>query len=62
MNTTPIKYPIIVLTGHYGCGKSYAAKLVKNDLSIAVNVNKYDFITRWLMYILDISPVFTSYN
>lgn len=57
-----IKHPIIVFTGHHYCGKSYSAKLVKNDLDIIVNINRYDFITRILMYILNINPVKTPYN
>lgn len=57
-----VKKPVIVLTGHNGCGKSYAAKIVRNDLDITVNLNRYDFITRWLMYIADINPALTDYN
>jgi dephospho-CoA kinase len=55
-----IKHPIIVLTGHYGCGKSYSAKIIRRDLDIAVNVNKYDFITRQLLYVCGINPINTK--
>ena len=60
--TTPLSSPYIVLCGFYNCGKSYSASLIKNDLDIAVNINKYDFITRLLMYFFEINPISTDYN
>lgn len=50
------------MTGFHYSGKSYSAKLIRKDLSIAVNLNKYDFITRMFMYFFDINPINTSYN
>ena len=55
-----MKHPIIVLTGHYGSGKSYSAKIIRRDLDIAVNINKYDFITRYVLYVCGISPIQTK--
>jgi hypothetical protein len=57
-----LKHPIILICGHHYCGKSYSANLVKNDLDIVVNINRYDFVTRILMYIFSINPINTSYN
>lgn len=57
-----VNKPVIVLTGYNGCGKSYSAKLVKKDLDIGVNLNRYDFVTRQLMYLSDINPIYTSYS
>jgi len=57
-----LKHPFIVFCGHHYCGKSYSAKLIRKDLDIAVNLNKYDFITRIFLYLFNINPIDTNYN
>jgi energy-coupling factor transporter ATP-binding protein EcfA2 len=56
------KNPIIVLTGHDGCGKSYLMKLVENNIASQVNLNYLDFYTKILLYILSINPVTTDWK
>lgn len=53
---------LITLTGHQGCGKSYAAKLLRSDLAIVNNINAYDFITRLLLYVINIHPSKGNYK
>lgn len=64
MVTTRIKKiekPIIVISGDHGTGKSYIHKRISKYIQSSVSLNKYDFITRKLLYILDIHPLLIGY-
>jgi dephospho-CoA kinase len=56
-----VSKPVIVISGDYGVGKSYINKLIKKYLNSVVNINKYDFITRKLLYILKVHPLQVGY-
>jgi len=61
INIKSVQNPIIVISGNYGTGKSYIHKLISKYIQSAVSLNKFDFITRKLLFILDIHPLQINY-
>lgn len=61
VNVTKIINPIILISGDHGTGKSYLHRLITKYIQSSVSINKYDFITRKLLYLLDIHPLLIGY-
>ncbi len=57
-----IAKPIILISGDHGVGKSHVANLITTYVRSALSLNKYDFLTRKLLFILGISPVSVGYT
>lgn len=62
INIKTIQQPIILLSGDYGTGKSYIHKLLSKYIQSAVSLNKFDFITRKILFILNIHPLQINYT
>ncbi len=56
-----IDNPIIVISGDHGTGKSYIHKRISKYIQSSVSLNKFDFITRKLLYIMNIHPLQIGY-
>lgn len=61
INTKDIKNPIIVLAGDHGTGKTFVQKQISKYVQTGITLNKYDFITRRLLYLLNIHPLMVNY-
>jgi hypothetical protein len=55
------KSPVIVISGDHGTGKSYVHKKISKYIQSVIGLNKYDFITRKLLFILNIHPLEINY-
>jgi hypothetical protein len=62
INNVELKHPIIVFTGHFGCGKSYIANKLKNILDIGINLNRFDFFSRFILYIANVDLLNIKYK
>ncbi len=56
-----IDNPIIVISGDHGTGKSYIHSRISKYIQSSVSLNKFDFITRKLLYIMNIHPLQIGY-
>jgi len=41
--------PLLVFTGYHGSGKSTSANEIKNTANIGITVNKYDYVSRYIL-------------
>jgi hypothetical protein len=57
-----IEKPIIVFAGDYGSGKTYIANKIQNVCQVGIKLNIYDFFSRYILYICNISPFQIDYQ